>query len=87
MSTQTVKICDVQGCRLVADHTLEYVTVANFNINQERMDNSDGLHIWTSIGVDMCGKHEHEYRSSLPQMKLKQMEGITNATRSNNGSN
>lgn len=73
-----MNICDVMGCRSQADYTLEYVTVANFNINQKSQDTSDGLHIWTSVGVDMCGKHEHEYRSSLPQMKLKQMEGVIN---------
>lgn len=76
MSTETLKMCDVQNCGKVAQHTLEYVTVANFNINQERMDNSDGLHIWTSIGVDMCGEHEYEYRTSLPKMKLNQMREI-----------
>lgn len=79
MSTETVKMCDVQNCGKVAQHTLEYVTVANFNINQEQMDTSDGLHIWTSVGVDMCGEHEYEYRTSLPKMKLNQMREVTDA--------
>ena len=77
MSTETVNMCDVQNCDRRAQKTLEYVTVANFNINQKRMDTSDGLHIWTSVGVDMCGEHELAYRTGLPEMKLNQMKEVT----------
>jgi hypothetical protein len=77
MSRATVNLCDVQNCGKVATHTLKYVTVANFNINQERMDTSDGRHIWTQKDVDMCNLHEHQYRSNLPSMKLNQMKEVT----------
>lgn len=73
MSTQTVKICDVMDCDLLATTTLEVVAVANFNINQERQDTSDGLHIWNEYNVDLCGSHVHEYRGGLPSMRLDQM--------------
>lgn len=74
MSKQTVRICDVEKCGLVAQHTLEYVTVAVRDINQKAMRYEDGLHIWTSVGVDLCGAHEYAYRTGLPELKLKQME-------------
>ena len=76
MSTQTVKICDIKDCNFVADTTLPYMMVANFNICQEDMDNSDGLHIWTEKNVDLCGKHYYQYRRALPNMILDQMDAI-----------
>lgn len=76
MSTETVKICDIQNCGKVAHHTLDYFTIAVRDINQERQRAEDGLHLWTSIGVDLCGGHEHEYRTSLPELKLNQMREV-----------
>lgn len=42
MSTETVKICDIQNCGKVAHHTLEYFTVAVRDINQARQRAEDG---------------------------------------------
>lgn len=81
MSTETVKICDVLDCNVIATDTLELMSVANFNINQKRQDTSDGLHIWNEKNVDLCGSHYFEYRTRLPQMKLKQMLVVINAER------
>lgn len=76
MSTETLKMCDVQNCGKVAHHTLEYVTVGVWDINQKPKRAEDGLHIWTLVGVDLCGEHEYEYRTKLPQMKLNQMKEL-----------
>lgn len=77
MSIQTVDICDVDGCSALAAAKFEYVTVGVWDINQKKGRSEDGLHVWTSVGVDLCGEHEYKYRTSLPQIRLKQMGGIT----------
>lgn len=77
MSTETLKMCDVQNCGKTAQHTLEYMTVAARDINQETNRREDGLHLWTSVGVDLCGIHEYRYRAGLPQIKLNQMKKVT----------
>ena len=74
MSTETIKMCDVQNCGKVSQHTLEYVTVAVRDINPITTEFEEGLFIWTSEDVDMCGEREYLYRTSLPQIKLNEMD-------------
>jgi hypothetical protein len=62
MSTQTVKICDVEGCKEVARHSLETVVVG-YQADQ-------GLEIVEYNNVDLCNQHEHQYRTGLPKLKL-----------------
>ena len=79
MSMETVAICDVLKCGELAVEHFKYMSVRNFNINQERMDTSDGIHIWTEPDVDLCSKHAHEYKESLRPIVLNQMKGVLNA--------
>lgn len=76
MSVETMRMCDVQKCGKVAQHTLEYVTVGVRDINQKKKRYEDGLQIWTSVGVDLCGEHEYAYRTALPEIKLNQMREV-----------
>lgn len=78
MSLETVNICDVIDCGELGTETFKYVSVGNFNINQERMDTSDGFHIWTEQNVDLCSKHSHEYKQSLLPLKLNHMKEVIN---------
>jgi hypothetical protein len=79
MSTETLKMCDVQNCGKVAQHTLEYVTVGVWDIKQERKSPAvkatfraeDGLHIWTSVGVDRQAFSEDYTCNIMPYISKK----------------
>lgn len=66
MATLKVKVCDVAGCRLLADETLPMAVIAHRD--------DQGLHLLTLPNIDFCGKHEYEYRTAVPQMRIKTPE-------------
>lgn len=65
MTRQTVDLCDIKDCKQLSMHTYPL-----FVHGEQKTE--DGFHAYVHEGkVDLCGKHEFEYRSSLPKLSLK----------------
>ncbi len=64
--TESRKVCDIVGCDCTATECLDTVVYA-YRTDQ-------GLFIRTIYNVDLCGKHEHEYRTALPELVVKPLE-------------
>lgn len=66
MSTNTVKLCDVEKCEELARHTMLV-----FVHGEQKGEDSFGAWVFPRE-TDLCGVHEYEYRKSLPKMRLKE---------------
>lgn len=65
MSKNAVYLCDIKDCDQLASYTIPL-----FLHGQQKGEDSFGAHLLNEK-VDLCGKHEMEYRTSLPKMELK----------------
>lgn len=67
MSEVNVRLCDIRGCKNLADHLYSNIMWAE----QEGGDGSFTTYL-VEGPIDLCGSHEYEYRSSLPKIQLKE---------------
>lgn len=65
MSTETITMCDVKGCRSEASERYKHVIVTVDDGSE------GGFALETYTDVDMCGSHSFNYRSSVSTMAIK----------------
>ena len=71
MSVVEVRMCDIKGCRAEAYATLPTMLVC-------RQEDGDGsFTIYSEVGIDLCGKHDGDYRRMLPDWEIER-KGSTN---------
>lgn len=70
MSTITIQMCDIKDCREEATEHLDIMLVCR----QEGKKQDGSFKIYTEKEVDLCGRHELEYRRVLPDMRIERKE-------------
>lgn len=64
MSKVSIDMCDIKGCRNEAYRQLDVMVVAI-------REDDGGLNYSTHHNVDLCGHHEMEYRTDLPEITVE----------------
>lgn len=70
MSKVTLHICDIKDCRNEAAGHYPVMLVCH----QEGKNRDGSYKIYTEENVDICGKHDLEYRRALPDMDIERKE-------------
>lgn len=69
MSKTTITMCDIENCRDEATANLPVMLIC-------KQENGDGsFKIYSNPNVDLCGKHDTEYRLALAKFELDVKDG------------